>query len=67
MTRSGAVLHMLACLAIDGRFGVTAIAPTAAEADDMYERVRQVVQRLADRRATDREPSPAWPEAASEG
>ncbi len=36
-------------------------------ADEMYEAVRRVVQRLADRRATDREPSPAWPQAASEG
>jgi hypothetical protein len=33
----------------------------------MFEEVRAVTQRLADRRATDREPSPAWPEAASEG
>ena len=66
VTRVGTVLHMLAGLAIDGRFGVTAIAPTPAEADTMYEAVRRVVQRLADRRATDREPSAAWTEASSE-
>jgi pheganomycin biosynthesis PGM1-like protein len=67
VTKVGTVLHMLAGLAIDGRFGVTAIAPTAAEADAMYEQVRETVQRLADRRATDREPSAAWPEVAGEG
>lgn len=66
VTKVGTVLHMLAGLAIDGRFGVTAIARTRAEADEMYEAVRRVVQRLADRRATDREPSPAWPQAGSE-
>jgi hypothetical protein len=58
---------MLTGLAIDGRFGLTAIAPTLQEADAMFEAVRRTVQRLADRRATDREPSPAWPEAAGEG
>ena len=63
----GTVLHMLSGLAIDGRFGVTAIARSREEADAMFEEVRAVTQRLADRRATDREPSPAWPEAAAEG
>lgn len=67
VTRVGTVLHMLAGLAIDGRFGVTAIARTPAEADEMYGAVRRVVQRLSDRRATDREPSAAWPQVASEG
>jgi hypothetical protein len=66
-TKVGTVLHMLAGLAIDGRFGVTAIASTPAEADAMFEQVRVVTQRLADRRATDREPSPAWSEIGSEG
>lgn len=66
VTKVGTVLHMLAGLAIDGRFGVTAIARTPEEADAMYEQVGVVVQRLADRRATDREPPPAWPEAAGE-
>jgi hypothetical protein len=67
VTKVGTVLHMLAGLAIDGRFGVTAIARTPDEADAMYEAVRTTVQRLADRRATDREPSAAWSEAAGEG
>lgn len=66
VTKVGTVLHMLSGLAIDGRFGVTAIARTPVEADAMYEAVRRTVQRLANRRATDREPSPAWPQAASE-
>jgi len=65
-TKVGTVLHMLSGLAIDGRFGVTAIGRTHAEADAMYEAVKVVVQRLADRRLTDREPSPAWPEAAAD-
>ncbi len=67
VTKVGTVLHMLAGLAIDGRCGVTAIAPTPEEADAMYEGVRATIQGLADRRATDREPSPAWPEVAAEG
>ncbi len=67
VTKVGTVLHMLAGLAIDGRCGATAIAPTPGEADAMYEKVRATIQRLADRQATDREPSPAWPEAAGEG
>ena len=66
LTKVGAVLHMLAGLAIDGRCGVTAVAKTRAEADEMYEAVRTTIQRLADRRATDREPSPAWPEVTAE-
>ena len=66
-TKVGTVLHMLAGLAIDGRFGVTAIAHTPAEADEMYEAVRTTVQRLADRRRADRAPGPAWPEVAAEG
>ena len=67
ITKVGTVLHMLAGLAIDGRCGVTAIAPTPDEADAMYDAVRATIQRLADRRDADREPSPAWPEAAAEG
>jgi hypothetical protein len=67
VTKTGTVLHMLSGLGVDGRFGVTAIAKTPAEADAMYEQVRVTVQRLADRRLTDREPSPAWSEIAGEG
>ncbi|MGI9623744.1 MAG: peptide ligase PGM1-related protein [Acidimicrobiales bacterium] len=36
-TRTGVVPHMLSCLAIDGRFGVTAIADSAAHADNLQE------------------------------
>ncbi len=67
VTKVGTVLYMLAGLAIDGRCGVTAIARTPDEADEMYEAVRATIQRLADRRAADREPSTAWPEVAAEG
>lgn len=66
VTKVGTVLHMLSGLAIDGRFGVTAIARTRGEADAMYEGVQVVVQRLADRRRTDREPSAAWPEMSAD-
>ena len=65
-TGVGTVLHMLSGLAIDGRFGLTAIARTSTKAEAMYEEVRVVTQRLADRPAMDREPSPAWPETAAE-
>ena len=37
-TGTGIVLHMLSCLAVDGRFGLTAIATTPAAAADLYER-----------------------------
>jgi hypothetical protein len=50
-TGSGTVLHMLSGLAIDGRFGLTAIAPTSAEAEVMFEGVRSAVADLASRRA----------------
>ena len=46
-TRTGTVLHMLSGLAIDGRFGLTAIAGTPAEAENMFEGVRTAVARLA--------------------
>lgn len=49
-TKVGTVLHMLAGLAIDGRFGVTAIAQTPAEAAAMFEGVRSTVAALAERR-----------------
>ena len=65
-TKVGTVLHMLSGLAIDGRFGVTAIARTHEEAAEMEVALKATVQRLADRRRTDREPSPAWPEAAAD-
>lgn len=41
-TGAGIVPHMLACLAIDGRFGVTAIAATPVEAQALFDRARAV-------------------------
>ncbi len=49
--RKGIVPHMLACLAIDGRFGVTAIGETAAEAQSYYDRTRIVAAATAARHA----------------
>jgi hypothetical protein len=46
-TGTGVVLHMLAGLAIDGRFGLTAIAPTVDEAVALQDATRAVVDRLA--------------------
>ena len=39
----GVVLHMLSCLAIDGRFGLTAIANSPPEADQLVEDTRAAV------------------------
>lgn len=50
VAKVGTVLHMLAALEIDGRFGVTAIAASRDEADAMFEGVRSAVQGLADPR-----------------
>jgi len=50
-TGTGTVLHMLSGLAIDGRFGLTAIAPTPTEAETMFEGVRSAVADLAATRA----------------
>jgi hypothetical protein len=47
--RKGIVPHMLACLAIDGRFGVTAIGETAAEAQSYYDRTRIITAATAAR------------------
>src|SRR4029453_10609727 len=44
-TRTGVVLHMLSCLAIDGRFGLTAIGRTPEQAADLYERTGRAVHR----------------------
>jgi hypothetical protein len=46
-TGTGVVLHMLSGLAIDGRFGSTAIATTPADAEAMQAGVRAAVARLA--------------------
>jgi hypothetical protein len=45
-TGQGVILHMLSGLAIDGRFGLTAITGTAAEADALELGVRELVDRL---------------------
>jgi hypothetical protein len=41
---SGVVLHMLACLAVDGRFGATAIGTSRAHAGDLFEAMVVAVQ-----------------------
>jgi hypothetical protein len=46
-TGVGVVLHMLSGLAIDGRFGLTAIGRTPAEADELHDRTRAAVSALA--------------------
>jgi hypothetical protein len=48
-TGTGVVLHMLSCLAIDGRFGLTAIGRTPEQAADLYERTGDAVHRHAGR------------------
>jgi hypothetical protein len=46
-TGTGVVLHMLAGLAVDGRFGVVAIGYDPAHADELFGRTRDVVHALA--------------------
>jgi hypothetical protein len=46
-TGTGVVLHMLSCLAIDGRFGLTAIGRTPSHASDLYEAARSTVESSA--------------------
>lgn len=41
--RTGVVLHMLGCLAIDGRFGLTAFGASRDEAEEFYAAVRATV------------------------
>lgn len=45
--RRGVVPHMLSCLAIDGRFGLTAIGDSPAQAEELYGAVRPAVDGLA--------------------
>ena len=40
---TGVVLHMLACLAVDGRFGATAIGTTRAQADELFEAMVTII------------------------
>jgi PGM1 C-terminal domain len=42
-TGTGVVLHMLSCLAIDGRFGLTAIGRTPEQAAALYQATRSAV------------------------
>ncbi len=44
---TGVVLHMLSCLAIDGRFGLTAIGRTPEQAAELYEATRSAVNQHA--------------------
>jgi PGM1 C-terminal domain len=50
-TGTGVVLHMLSGLAIDGRFGMTAVGGSAHEANHLFAAVRPVVDRLCVNRA----------------
>jgi hypothetical protein len=46
-TGRGVVLHMLSGLAVDGRFGLTAIGPSGTVATDLLDRTRQCVDQAA--------------------
>jgi hypothetical protein len=46
-TGAGVVLHMLSCLELDGRFGLTAIGRTAEEADALHDATRAAVDGVA--------------------
>ena len=50
-TGTGVVLHMLSCLAIDGRVGLTAIGRSPEHAADLYEAAASAVSRAAGRTA----------------
>ena len=44
-SKAGVVLHMLSCLAIDGRFGLTAVGRSAVEAGELYAATLAVISR----------------------
>jgi len=46
-SRTGVVPHMLSCLAIDGRFGITAIGNTVSHAEELMEATIATMRRLA--------------------
>ena len=46
-SRTGVVPHMLSCLAIDGRFGITAIANSRTGADELYRSTVAAITQLA--------------------
>jgi hypothetical protein len=58
-TGTGVVLHMLSCLAIAGRFGLTAIGRTPEEACELYEGTSTAVRRYAGSRRGCRSLRPA--------
>ena len=41
---TGVVLHMLSCLAVDGRFGMTAIGRDPAQASELFDATRAAVE-----------------------
>ena len=43
-SHTGVVLHMLSCLAVDGRFGLTAFGRTPEQASALFEATRSAVQ-----------------------
>jgi hypothetical protein len=45
-TGTGVVLHMLSCLAIDGRMGLTAIGRTPEESSELYEATQVAIRRF---------------------
>ncbi len=47
-SRTGVVPHMLSCLAIDGRFGITAVGASPQHADELYDATIVAVRELAD-------------------
>ena len=47
-SRTGVVPHMLSCLAIDGRFGITAIGNSADHAGELQEATITTMRRLAE-------------------
>ncbi len=47
LTRTGVVPHMLSCLAVDGRFGITAVGDSAAHADELKEATVSAMDELA--------------------
>lgn len=50
-TRTGVVLHMLSCLAIDGRLGLTAIGISADHAAELYAATTAILSESPSRRA----------------
>ena len=46
-SRTGIVPHMLACLAVDGRYGVTAVGTSPVHAQELFERTKAVTAAAA--------------------